>query len=138
MRNSFRKDIPAFAVIAALYLLIDLFGAAACPFRFLFGLSCAGCGMTRAWKALILSGDPAAAMAFHPLFWLVIPAGLLILLRNRIPEKIGKILWWIIIGLMLIVYLLRMMDPNDAVVVFQPEKGIILKGLHFFERISGA
>jgi hypothetical protein len=40
-------------------------GVTICPFRRLSGLSCFGCGMTRAWTSL-LHGDFVAALQFHP------------------------------------------------------------------------
>lgn len=40
-----------------------------CPIRFVTGIPCPGCGMTRAWLSL-LSGNEAAAFAFHSLFLL--------------------------------------------------------------------
>ena len=41
-----------------------------CPFRFFFGISCPGCGMTRALLAA-LRLDFAAAFSYHPLFFLL-------------------------------------------------------------------
>ena len=43
-----------------------------CPFALATGHPCPGCGRTRAGLAL-LSGDPARALAFHPLSPLVVP-----------------------------------------------------------------
>ena len=46
---------------AGLFLfLIDV----GCPFRFFFGISCPGCGMTRAWLAFF-TGDVARAFALR-------------------------------------------------------------------------
>lgn len=59
------------ATALALYLL-DL----GCVFKWVTGLSCPGCGMTRAWLAA-LRLDLAAAVAYHPLFWTV-PLALLL------------------------------------------------------------
>ena len=41
-------------------------GPVLCPFRFLTGLPCPGCGMTRSVVAL-LHGDLAASLFYHPL-----------------------------------------------------------------------
>jgi hypothetical protein len=41
-------------------------GPVLCPFRFLTGLPCPGCGMTRSVVAL-LHGDLAASVFYHPL-----------------------------------------------------------------------
>ena len=93
-----------------------------CPIRFLTGVSCAGCGMTRAWLSF-LRGDIAGAFSFHPLFWILIPAGLLFLFRDRLPEKF--FCFAAIIAAFLIVYAFRMISPNDTVVVFDPSNGLI-------------
>lgn len=44
-----------------------------CPIKFMTGVSCPGCGLTRAWLE-VLRLDVPAAFAYHPLFWLVPPA----------------------------------------------------------------
>ena len=81
-----RRDVSALAGIALLYLLIESLGVT-CPIRFLTGISCAGCGMSRAWLSL-LRLDFAGALRFHPLFWLPIPAAALLLLRPRLPKRV--------------------------------------------------
>ena len=51
-------------------VLLLYFMDVGCLVRFFFGISCPGCGLTRAWLAF-LRGDVATAIAYHPLFWLV-------------------------------------------------------------------
>ena len=41
-----------------------------CPIKFLTGISCPGCGMTRAWLSA-LSLNFQQALAYHPLYWSV-------------------------------------------------------------------
>ena len=100
-----RRDVSALAGIALLYLLIESLGVT-CPIRFLTGISCAGCGMSRAWLSL-LRLDFAGALRFHPLFWLPIPVGLALC---------G--------ALFLLVYLIRLGLPGE-IVVFAPQEGLI-------------
>lgn len=38
-----------------------------CPFQFIWGINCPGCGMTRAWIS-VLRLDFKAAFQYHPLF----------------------------------------------------------------------
>ena len=59
--------IGAFVAVAALVLYLIGVG---CPIKFMTGVSCPGCGMTRAWLELA-RGHLAAAFAYHPLFWAV-------------------------------------------------------------------
>lgn len=56
-----------FALVAACALVLWLLDVG-CVVRFVTGVPCPGCGMTRAWLAL-LRGDLAAALAYHPMFW---------------------------------------------------------------------
>ena len=63
--------ILAIAVVVLLYLFLEGFGIT-CPIKFLTGISCAGCGMSRAWIA-VFHLDFARAFYFHPLFFNVIP-----------------------------------------------------------------
>lgn len=72
------------ATALALYLL-DL----GCVFKGITGLSCPGCGMTRAWLAA-LKLDLAAAVAYHPLFWTVPIALLLACAQGPCAELAGR------------------------------------------------
>lgn len=118
-----KNDIGAVLLIVALYAAMMLLGIT-CPIRFLTGISCAGCGMTRAWFSL-LRLDLSAAISFHPLFWLPVPAAVLFFLRRRIPKKVVTAAMWVIIALFLAVYALRLISLDDTVTVFAPEEGLI-------------
>ncbi len=119
----------AFLAVLLAYVLMQLVGIT-CPIKFVTGISCAGCGITRAWLSL-LRGDLAAAMQYHPLFWLPVPAAVLYCLRQRLPKKVTQISLWTILALGLGVYLLRMLDPSDTVVVFHPEEGLVPRVLNW-------
>ena len=91
---------------------------------FLTGISCAGCGMSRAWFC-VLRMDFTGAFRYHPLFW-ILPIGIMLFLFwDKIPKKIQKILLITACVLFGAVYILRMLDTADSIVVFQPEKGAI-------------
>lgn len=75
MRRLVKPLLWCAAIAAALLFLYH------CPFRYLFGVPCPGCGMTRALCAAVLS-DFETAFAYHPLFPLLIPAALYIGLRH--------------------------------------------------------
>lgn len=83
-----RSLVPAAAGVVLFYAVLARAGIG-CPIRFLSGISCAGCGMSRAWLSL-LRGDFAAAAFYHPLFWLPPLAGsCLASARTAAPEACG-------------------------------------------------
>ena len=77
------KDLLVFGAGIGLYAVIMFLLHAPCPIRFFTGLSCPGCGMTRAlFSAVTL--DFSAAFKYHPLWFLLPPAIFaLVVLRNR-------------------------------------------------------
>ncbi|MBQ2774482.1 MAG: DUF2752 domain-containing protein [Clostridia bacterium] len=85
-----------------------------CPIRWLTGVSCPSCGMSRAVGAL-LKFDFALAFYFHPLVYLLPAAFLVYLLRKRIPRKVMIVLCVGILVLMLAVYIYRMSAGSDIV-----------------------
>lgn len=117
-----RKDVSALAGIVLLYVLLESLGIT-CPIRFLTGISCAGCGMSRAWLSL-LRLDLAGALYYHPLFWLPIPAAALLLFRRRLPKRIFTVGLSLCGVLFVLVYFIRLGLPGD-IVVFAPREGLI-------------
>ena len=112
-------------------LVVSLLGMGAgitCPILFLTGISCPGCGMTRAWCAL-LRGEISLAFSYHPLF----PLPLLILLlwpfRRRIPGPVRSVLAWAGVVLVLAVWLVRFWVPGDPAVRFDPSSGWLWRTL---------
>lgn len=120
-----KDDLRAAAGIALFYLFIEALGVT-CPIRFLTGISCAGCGMSRAWRSL-LRLDLAQAAAYHPLFWLPVPAAAVLVFRERVPRWFYRGFWAVTCGLFVIVYLFRLFCLDDQIVVFQPDQGLILR-----------
>lgn len=120
-----KNDLRAILIIAAFYAVMQLAGIT-CPIRYLTGISCAGCGMTRAWMSL-LRLDISSAFAYHPLFWLPVPAGLVLLLRHRLPKALVRWTLGIACVLFLVVYVVRMLQPENAIVTFAPETGLIYR-----------
>ena len=121
------KDIQALAAVALFYIVIESLGVT-CPILFLTGISCAGCGMSRAWLSL-LRLDLAGAFAFHPLFWLPVPAAALLLFRRRLPRRVFLWAMGAVCALFLGVYLVRLLNPRDTVAVFRPAQGFLVQML---------
>ena len=117
-----RNIITLLIALSGACFFLDFTGIG-CPIRFLTGVSCAGCGMTRAVRALLVP-DIAAAFRFHPLVFLLPPAAALMIFRNRIPKKAADGAAALFIFLFLAVYLIRLSDPAQEIVSFHPERGL--------------
>lgn len=126
-RRKFSSDAIAFMAIALLYLLFHLAGIG-CPFRFLTGICCPGCGMTRAVTSL-LSFRLSDAVYYHPLVLILPLVVLVFLMRKRMPRKAFHILVATILALFVIVFLVRMFDPNNDVVTFQLHQGFVVRAI---------
>ena len=48
-----RQNISALFTIAVFYLILESVFGITCPILFLTGISCAGCGMSRAWFCVL-------------------------------------------------------------------------------------
>lgn len=117
-----RKDMEALAGIVLFYVVIEALGVT-CPILYLTGISCAGCGMSRAWLSLARL-DLAGAAAYHPLFWLPPVVLAALLLRRRMPKRLFQ---GIMAGcgvLFVGVYLVRLLLPGD-IVVCEPSQGLL-------------
>ncbi len=137
--KKYAKLLVPLSMIAVVYLIFHLVGIG-CPIKFATGISCPGCGMSRACMWL-LSGDLSSAFYFHPLFWVVPLFPVLFILKEagKIPKKVYDVCVWIICILFLAVWIIRMLAGNGDVVVFAPEKNIFSKAFQFikngFQRI---
>ena len=126
-RKSHRRIevITSVAAVVVLYVILESFGVT-CPIKYITGISCAGCGMSRAWMAF-LHLDIAKAFAYHPLFWLVPIAVIVLLCKSKINIKIYKIIIFTIIIMFAIVYICRLIWSGDDVVVFEPQNNILFR-----------
>lgn len=126
-RNSHRRIevITSVAAVVVLYVILESFGVT-CPIKYITGISCAGCGMSRAWIALLHFNIHDAFM-YHPLFFLPPVVVIVMLLKSKINIKIYKIIIFTIIIMFAIVYICRLIWSGDDVVVFEPEKNILFR-----------
>ncbi|CUU46189.1 DUF2752 domain-containing protein [Clostridium beijerinckii] len=115
--------------IMTLYIFYNVVGIG-CPIRFLTGISCAGCGMTRAWICL-LHLDIRGAFYYHPLF--IMPAIYLFIFifKNKISKSTFNFLIIIGIGLFIATYIFRLLNPDDIVVNINIKNGFIYKLFEF-------
>ena len=106
-----------------------LFG---CPIRLVTGVSCAGCGMTRAWLS-VLRLDLRQAFYYHPLFLLPPVGAALWLCRKKLPRKFLKGCMYAMIGAFLIVYVYRMFRGDGNVVAFDPRSGLAFRVISYLQ-----
>ena len=129
--NTFFKKysvlISAIIAVLGVYIIMNAVGIT-CPIKYITGISCAGCGMTRAWLCF-LRFDFATALSYHPLFLLVPPAVVFLFLRKRHP-RVSKIALIIIAVIFIIVYIIRMLDDGCNIVVFEPKNSLIYRIIH--------
>ena len=117
--------ITSVAAVVVLYVILESFGVT-CPIKYITGISCAGCGMSRAWIALLHFNIHEAFM-YHPLFFLPPVVVIVMLLKSKINIKIYKIIIFTIIIMFAIVYICRLIWSGDDVVVFEPENNILFR-----------
>lgn len=116
----FVKCIIAIIVVYGIFTILGI----GCPIKYLTGVSCAGCGMTRSWFYL-MQGDVGRAFSYHPLF--VIPAIFVVLVffKKKIPKRLYEGCMAVILILFIVVYIMRMLNPNDTIVEFNIESGFL-------------
>lgn len=86
-----------------------------CPFRLITGVSCLGCGMTRAYLS-VLRFDFAKAFYFHPL-WPFVPVSIACYIWTRFKKpKLGNVVILISALAMIIVYVIRWFTGPEEVV----------------------
>lgn len=125
-RKSHRIEaITSVAAVVVLYVILESFGVT-CPIKYITGISCAGCGMSRAWIALLHFNIHEAFM-YHPLFFLPPVVVIVMLLKSKINIKFYKIFMFTIACAFVIVYLYRMFIGDGNVVVFEPQNNIVFR-----------
>lgn len=117
--------ITSVAAVVVLYVILESFGVT-CPIKYITGISCAGCGMSRAWIALLHFNIHEAFM-YHPLFFLPPVVVIFMLLKSKINIKFYKIFIFTMAGAFVIVYLYRMFIGTGDIVVFEPQNNILFR-----------
>ena len=128
--NIFKLSACFFLIIILLY-----FTHIGCTIKFITGISCPACGMTRAVLA-ILHGDTHAALNYHPLV-LTLPVLLISVIvyivntrRIKPSVRLSRLLNCIFIlsaVLFIAVYVLRMLNTTDTIVTLAPSQSILVR-----------
>ncbi|MCI5587170.1 MAG: DUF2752 domain-containing protein [Lachnospiraceae bacterium] len=123
------KDIIRILIIIVIYALILRITGIGCPIRFLTGISCMGCGMSRAVISL-MRFQFKEAFNYHPLVYILPLLIVLIVCEDKIfmvDKNLTKKIWRIIIISFFAVYLIRLVIIDNSVVQINIKDGFIYK-----------
>lgn len=121
--DDLKHNLIIFLAIVLFFYLLNFFVGSTCPFRFVTGLPCPGCGLTRSFL-LVARGRLAEATRMHA-FWIPITIWVIVGLFNRymvadktVRAKVNKVLQIVAIVmavLMLVYFVYRMIAifPNE-------------------------
>lgn len=108
-----RRLVAGLVILIAVLIAYHVLGIG-CPIRFLTGVSCPGCGMTRAWLS-VLSLRFDMAMAYHPLFWLVPVIIAVMLMRDRMGQRCYTVFLVLGISAIVAVWVVRLaLNPDTC------------------------
>lgn len=129
-KKEIEEHLKLICIFLAIFLIYILFTG--CPIKLFTGVSCAGCGMSRAYFSL-LHLNFRDAFYYHPLFPCpVIFVAVYIMTKFGFPQKAAKAIYGVMIFLFIAVYIYRMVTPYDGnIVVFEPQNGLIFKAIKY-------
>ena len=119
-----RAVLAPCGALVATALLLHVTGIG-CPIKFATGISCPGCGMTRAWLAT-LSLRLDLALAYHPLFWTAPMVVALVASRSRMAKRAYTTCATCLILAFVGVWVARLALPHEANVLFS---GLLTKDI---------
>lgn len=116
------KQSTIYVILSFIVLILILYVTGiGCPISFLFGVSCPGCGLTRAYMSLIHM-DLKSAFIYHPLF--ILPPIIFAIYISNVNSKIKNFVMAISLILFLVLYLFRIFG------------GIFITNNELFNKIS--
>lgn len=127
-----KKCVTVILVLSAAAALCAFYLKAGCPIKWLTGVSCPGCGMSRAAAAL-LKCDFKTAFYYHPLIFFMPFFAAVFILQKHIPKKTVSAFALLFVLLMVSVYIYRMLSGSD-IVCFNPQNGILCRLIRFLWR----
>lgn len=107
-----------------------------CPFDYLLGISCPGCGMTRAlFCVLMLRFD--RALYYHPGIFLILPGFLLWFLDHirliTLKQRTKKVLLSAGIAALILIYFYRLLSGSD-IVHADISSGLLYRLFHYLPK----
>lgn len=119
------------SLIGALILIIANYYFIGCPIRFLSGIPCLGCGMTRAWIQ-VLHGNIRTAFYFHPL-WLCPPLFVLLYLFLRPKYRRAYDFFAILFSCLFVAAYGIRVYMHNPIVAINLHDGLIYKAFDFIK-----
>ena len=134
--SKYKSEIGVAFGIALLYLFFFAVGIT-CPIKFVTGISCPGCGMSRALFHAV-TGKFQDAFHYHPM-WITLPVvGILLpVFKLKRKNKHFSVTLAVFCVLMIAVYVYRMFFLCQDIVVFSPAEGVLPRAYRFLKRLCG-
>lgn len=111
-----KKSTVRILILLGCMILVAYISGIGCPIKFVTGISCPGCGMTRALLACV-ELDFAQAFYYHPVFWMAPAVVIIMVIYDNINRTIRNILLYSMIFLLLAVYIFRLISEGDIVTI---------------------
>ncbi len=122
-----KRKLPLLIAVAIYLIFCTL--VTGCPIKFLTGIPCPGCGMTRAiLSALRL--DFAEAFHFHPLFPLAPLFVLYIFFDDALPRGASRGFGIFFAVIFIGTYIFRIFFTKNPVVAIDLDRGFVIKSFH--------
>jgi hypothetical protein len=113
--------------VMTLYCVIAYALSLPCPINYVSGISCPGCGMTRAVISLCKL-DLARAFYYHPMVFFIIPAvPCYLVLKSKGKVGACRALAVVFALLMIGVYLFRILNPEASPLDFDAGDGLFFR-----------
>ena len=110
------RDMARFCVAMLMAGVLLHVSHVGCPIKFVTGVSCPGCGMTRAWLSVV-HGDVHQAVAYHPLFWTVPFVMALVIADPGVRSPWARTAVVLLVLVFVTVWLIRLLLPHDALIL---------------------
>ena len=117
-----KREVLHLFLCLGLYCVIAVLLHLPCPILWITGISCPGCGITRACLSL-LRLDVAAALYYNPSVFAVILAAILLVFSEK--KKTKNTTLFVTACFMIAVYLYRMLFSHAPVLQFDPANGVV-------------